>query len=203
MMIKRLLITVFILSTLYSCSSSVKPKEQANIPQKDTSVIGRFLENFDSSKLPLLIPDDLNGKTHVIDSKVIENLCADKSFTSPFTVKDVPDLGKNAGASQYYGEKMFLTSKKGIYGVIIRKKDQGEYYFLCTMNAKAEMIGGICVAFQEGDGVNILERNATVNDDYSIQVMQSDVSGAKDPTSKSVFFEISADGSINLIKKGI
>ncbi len=203
MMYKRLLLLFSILCILYSCTNTVKPKQEAVKPVKDTSAIGKFIEQFDSSKLPLLIPDDFSGKARELDSKAIEALCANKSFLAPFGIKDVPDMGKNASESKYYGEGMFTPQKKGYYGVIIRKKAQGEYYFLCTLNAHAELINGICVAFNEGDGVNILKRSSTINEDYSVEVMQSDVSGVKDPTAKSAFFEIRSDGTINPIKKGM
>ena len=199
----RLLLAISPLIFLFSCnSSSEKGKGKSDVVVKDTSALGKLLDHFDSVKLPVLIPDDLKANSKELDGKTIEAMTGGKTFLNAFLVKDVPDLAKNASVSKYYAAGFFASKKNPYYGLIIRKKDQGEYYFFCTVNKKGEFISGICIAFKEGDDVNILTRYASIEEN-SILVSQSDVSGPKDPTSKNSFFEIGPDGTILAIKGGI
>lgn len=198
MKIIRLAFAFLLLISLTDCNNASKKPVADGTTATPAPTFGEFESHFSPVQLPLFLPpQDNSGPAKEIDPKLIEAFLKDKSTVFAFgPERDVPEIAENPAAGKYYAEGM-LPDTKNYSGFIVRKKGTGDYYYLVTFNLKGEYLSGICLAFQESDQSGKTERSASLNDDYSLQIRQTDGS------SHSAFFEITPDGMINPIKKGV
>jgi hypothetical protein len=159
-----------------------------------------FFAEFPKSTLPLALPAGQNDQGKKLDKAVVEKIFGNSGYKPAIgTEKDVPDLADNAESAKYFAEGMFRTD--GYTAVIIRKVDDIDtYYYLSTFNAEGQYVDGMCVAFTAGTDA---ERIASINDDFSIQIGQTEKSDGAKPVETRVFFEILENGQINSLNNNV
>ena len=185
---------IFALFLLFSCSSNTEQNTTAHKDNTAKIPSESFWTMFPKVNLPFALPiAEPNAESKELDKNVIENFFANSSYTPAFGKdKDVPDLADNAESAHYFSEGIFQTD--GYTAVIIRKTDEDTYYYLSTFTPDGKFIQGMCVAFAVGADA---ERIASINDDYSIQIRQTDKTAENAATAtQNTFYEISSDGHI-------
>jgi hypothetical protein len=193
------------------CSSSTDSSTTANATGQETNLTDRekFLQQFKPIKPPFLLPDDEDTTVPKMDKAYLKDvLSGAKAISLSGTAAyDVPEVLTNSEDADYYPVGM-LKTENGRAIIIHKEYDEGsaydEHYFLCTLNAEGKAVETLCISLFEGlDDADHTERNASINEDYSIAVGEINVEGGKTVESRpKQFFIISPEGHIRNMKDG-
>jgi hypothetical protein len=159
-----------------------------------------FVSGFDTIALPYSISGSTVEGNKGIPSDRISRFFEGRRFKPTFgEERDLPDLAENEEEAQFYQAGAFHGP--GYTAVIIRKQiGKDNYYYLATF-AGENYVDGLCIAFAEGDKNDRTERRAAINDDYSIQIMQSNImNGQVSDEAETMIYVIGTDGSITKLK---
>jgi hypothetical protein len=188
--------------TLSSCNSNPSKKAEPAVVEKPKTPFEKFTSNFRAVRLPVYLPptdDTLKPKELLradIDSFIKKN-----TFISAFGDKKVAGLGESPSTTRFYADEI-ITGPATYCALVLKKHETNDYYYVVTFKKTGEFISGLCIAFREENKDGVTERNVSLNEDFSIEVRQTDVTGPKDPIAKNAFFEITPEGVISRIKKG-
>ncbi|MGZ5242454.1 MAG: hypothetical protein ACXWEY_00720 [Bacteroidia bacterium] len=177
----------------FACSSDTQNQSQDK--QENIQLnLESFFAQFPKTTLPVALPLEQIAESKALDKTIVQQIFSNSAYKPAIgTEKDVPDLADNAESAKYFAEGIFRTD--GYTAVIIRKIDDVDtYYYLSTFDAEGQYVDGMCVAFTAGADA---QRIASINDDYSIQIGQTEKTDGAAPAETRVFFEILENGQIN------
>jgi hypothetical protein len=205
-LVSRALVILSLIFTIYACRSGNQEQENnqavAESGTAGTLTFDSFAKSFDTLSLPYSLPANTAVGSDSISHEQIEQFFGGKRFVPAFgNERDLPDLATNDDEAKFFKAGAFHGS--GFTALVIRKQiGQDNYYYLASF-ANGSYVDGLCIAFQEGDKNDRTERRAAINDDNSIQVMQSNViNGQVSDDTDTRIFVISPDGKISNISAG-
>lgn len=179
----------------FSCSSNTGNNNlKQNAVETKAVDIESFFTQFPKITLPFVLPPEQAAESKSLDKTTVQQLFGHSAYKPAIgTEKDVPDLADNAESAKYFAEGMFRTD--GYTALVIRKVDDVDtYYYLSTFDAEGQYVDGMCIAFTAGTDAT---RIASINDDFSIQIGQTEKMEGAAATDTRVFFEILENGQIN------
>lgn len=195
-----IIITIVAVSGCRTGSDQADNNSDLTMAQDTLAQSDSFFSKFDTISLPYSISGSSVEGMKPISIDQINQYFESKRFKPTFgTERDLPDLAENAEEAQFFQAGSFHGS--GFTAIIIRKQvGSDNYYYLSTFSGK-EFVDGLCIAFGEGDKNDRTERRAAINDDYSIQIMQSNIlNGQVSDDAETKIFVIGSDGSISQLK---
>ncbi len=110
-------------------------------------------------------------------------------------VQDVPSLTEGMEIAQFTAIG-YLPLPGDIHLFVVGKQSSSLYYYLVTLDGMGQPIDGLCLAMREGDERNGVMRTASINDDLSIQIRQSEVTNGREAQPATAFFEVDDKGRI-------
>jgi hypothetical protein len=190
------------LIVLTSCNQATESNTTKHKAKEQAPSLEAFINGFEKVSLPYALPEATMDNSHEIDKINISYFFTGVHYIAAFgEERDVPDLQENAEAAHYYYVgRLPINVASSFHAIIIRKEDGGSFYYLCLLDKEGKFISGMCTAFQEGDASGSTARNASFNEDLSIELRQVNlINGQRDALSR--FYEISNTGIINGISR--
>ena len=191
---------------LMSCNSHVdsntnNPVKTEVVAQPAPSDYQEFSTKFNPKALPLALPFKTeDDKQPELDKKFIKSVL-NVRITPAFGTEDIlPAISDNIEGAKYYAcGKVKLDS---FSGYIIHKAGEDDYYFICLFDKSGKFTDGMCVAFKEGTDADGTIREASLNDDGSIEISQRNIVKGKPERegAERHFYEITNDGRIRDLK---
>ena len=163
-----------------------------------------FSQKFTARNLPFALPGDMDDKNATeLDKKYIKDLLT-VAFTPAFGKDDVlPGLNDNIDVptTKYYSSVKLKLDSFDAY--VIHKQDDDDYFFLCIFDKQGRFMDGTCIAFTEGSDADGTIREASINEDCSIEISQHNVLNGKVDQSEAErhFYVITSHGKIRDLKE--
>jgi len=201
---------VLLLALLLSACHSSAPNSTGQADQPATSnptatanpsEYQEFALKFPLQKMPCNLPGDFQKNGTELDKKYVKDLLSG-SFTPAFGHEDIlPSITDNVEAAKYFaGGRLKLDS---FDGYVVHKQADDDYYFLCIFDKQGNFTDGTWIAFTEGSNDDGTVREASINDDGSIEISQYDVLKGKPNQSGAErhFYIITSQGKIKDMKE--
>jgi len=182
-------------------SNATNPAKTEVVAQPAPSDYEEFSTKFNLQALPLALPFKTEeDKQAELDKKFVKTVL-NVNITPAFGSEDIlPAISDNMEGAKYYAcAKVKLDS---FSGYIIHKAGEDDYYFICLFDKNGKFTDGMCVAFKEGTDADGTIREASLNDDGSIEISQRNIVKGKPERegAERHFYEITNNGRIRDLK---